>query len=277
MSEFASAPPGEEASTLAPGHEESNPRLLREAFLRDISRPGSQMKSMAIYKPSPAPSGEPQPHRIVVGHPILSLPIVCTRSGAVLAGLENPLSDPQEQVSTHQRSDGAPVILTKSSGGLLRAYDGDDYRLLYQSADIRDWRVHRFLAYNDPERGQLRVVTVVARGSRSTRLDVLSGDTAETLHSLVVNESVHCLGGYVWSDGHARRQRVVTAGTDGLVVVIDPEAGQIVQQMRGHHKFNVALACFESDESPPVPYVVVSCETDDHKVQVSDSQRACNI
>jgi hypothetical protein len=224
MSEFACAPAGDEATALAPGHEEGGPRLLREVSIDGVSGVdrGARFKSMAIYKPSPAPSGELQPHRIVVGTAGDSVPIVCSRSGRLLAELEG--SDfIQSYVTTHQRSDGSPVILTKGTTGVVCAWDGDDYRLIFENTGVGGSRPAQTLAYNEPERGQLRVVMTV--GASASSLQVLDGDTGETLHSLELDEGARCLGAYIWSDDHARRQRVVTVGTRGLVVVIDPEAG----------------------------------------------------
>jgi WD40 repeat protein len=227
--------------------------------------PESRVSAMAIYKPSPALSGGPHPPRIAVVSRSTALRILCSQTGTELAALDGP--EPQKAVTIHYRPDGRPVIVTRSELNYVWAWDGDDYHLVFKRSLGAGLRFQHLYTYAEPEEGRLRVIAVERLHLPS--LFVLDGDTGGTLHRLALDDQMHCVGGYVWSDGEDFRQRFVAAGTTGQVLVIDPEAGQILRKMQDHRNYNVVLACFESDESPPVPYVVVACESDDHKVQVS--------
>jgi hypothetical protein len=211
-------------------HQESwVPRLLRTLTASDSL--ASLPSSMAvIYKPS----GESHPHRIAIATEATALRILCSVTGIELAALEGP--EPQTSVTNHHRPDGRPVIVLKSVSNHVWAWDGDDYSLIFKRTLGGGVRLQHLYTYTEPEEGNLRVV-VVERAHTSPRLHVLDGDTGETLHSLVLADRIHRVGGYVWSDGGALRQRFVAAGTRGVVVVIDPEAGQVVQQMRGHANY----------------------------------------
>jgi WD40 repeat protein len=277
---MAGLSPDGETMPEASGVMAGAPQLLRKLSVRGPwnnlgpSNLAIMASSIAIYKPSPSATGELQPHAIAVGTLTTWLPIFCSESGRLLANLQASHSQPH--VITFQNPDEKPVIITKSKNGWVRAWDGDDYHLIFEREICQGSSLRQIYAYahGEPEERRLRVVAMQTwLGPHNTRRDeavglvhILNGDTGETLHALMLEEQMQCLGGYFYSDGG--RQRIVTAGTGGLVVVIDPEAGHIVQQMRGHTNFNVELACFESDESTPVPYVVVSCESGDHNVQV---------
>jgi hypothetical protein len=157
---------------------------------------------MAIYKPSPAPGGEPYPHRIAVAFQVLALRILCSQTGTELAALDGP--DPPTSVTTHHRPDGRPVIVTRSELNYVWAWDGDDYHLVFKRSLGLGLRLQHLYTYAEPEEGRLRVIAV--ERAQTPRLFVLDGDTGETLHTLVLEEQMHCVGGYVWSDGDGHQQ-----------------------------------------------------------------------
>jgi hypothetical protein len=275
IAERASTPNGETAPAAA-GERPSSPRVLRELTIEESSRSyhgaptiGILVTSMAIYRPSPSARGELQPHRIALGSLASSPSISCSETGELLAGLESP--EPQPHVITFQCSDGRPVIITGDHKGWVRAWEGDDYRPIFEQNIHGDASRQQLYAYGGPGEGRLRVVALQAwfgpHQAQQALVHVLNGDTGEMLQTLVLEGVMQLIRGYVCSEGH--RQRIVVAGSRGEVVVIDPEAGEVVQQMRGEgDKRITALACFESDESPPVPHVVASCESSEENVQV---------
>jgi WD40 repeat protein len=214
----------------------------------------------------PSSGAAPLHHRIVAGrYRGAGLTVFCGRTGEDLATLPGAQ---QCCLTTYTLpGDGRPRIVSWAMGGALRVFDGEHYELLYQRQGEGEGAVGGVLTYYEPIAGWPRIVV---RADLGTTLHVLDGESFEHLHSVEgFGERVRALRAYGWEG----RQRLLVGGSEGRLVVYDPEAGLLLHDLQGHSGWVCALNCFESSSEPHRLVAVSSSKDGTTKVWDAEAGR----
>jgi hypothetical protein len=155
--------------------------------------------------------------------------------------LEHDFDIPEQVCLMTYESIGKPRIVAGDQTATIRAWDGDDFSLLFTHNELENQYPSMLTSYLRPSNGDARVVV----GWASGRVSILNGESGACLIAMEVFSKDVGIRVIATFTGPSQQQRLVVGGKTGQVKVYEAENGTLLHELAGHKTDITKLVCYE--------------------------------